>query len=64
MTSVEIDLDSPLREETQRIVEYLTVNGLLGKYADLSASEKLDFVERTCGGQLRDIVLRLTDNFN
>jgi hypothetical protein len=61
MTSVEIDLDSPSREEAQRIVEYLTVNGLLGDYADLSASEKLDFVEQTCGGQLRDIVLSLYD---
>lgn len=59
MTCVEIDLDSPARDETQRLIEYLTVNGLLGKYADLSASEKLDFVERTCGGQLRDIVLSL-----
>ncbi len=59
VTSVDIDLDSPLRDETNRIVEYLTVNGLLGSYSDLSASEKLNFVERTCGGQLRDIVLSL-----
>jgi hypothetical protein len=59
VTSVEIDLDSPIRDEALRIVEYLTVNGLLGKYSDLSASDKLDFVEQTCGGQLRDIVLSL-----
>ena len=59
VTSVQIDLDSPQREEMQRIVDYLTTNGLLGKYSDLSASEKLNFVERTCGGQLRDIVLSL-----
>jgi hypothetical protein len=59
MTCVEIDLDSPGREETLRIVEYLTVNGLFGKYAKLSNSEKLNFVERTCGRQLRDIVLSL-----
>ncbi|UEM04316.1 SIR2 family protein [Skermanella rosea] len=59
VTSIEIDLDSPLRDETQRMVEYLTVNGLLGNYSDLSTSEKLHFVERTCGGQLRDIVLSL-----
>lgn len=61
MTSVAIDLDSPSRDEALRIVEYLTVNGLLGDYADLSASEKLAFVEHTCGGQLRDIVLSLYD---
>ncbi|WP_026440807.1 SIR2 family protein [Acidocella facilis] len=59
VTSIEIDLDSPLREEAVRIVEYLTSNGLLGKYSDFSNSEKLQFVERTCGGQLRDIVLSL-----
>lgn len=59
VTTLDIDLDSPLREEATRIVAYLTVNGLLGKYADLSDTEKLDFVERKCGGQLRDIVLSL-----
>ncbi|MGO8614704.1 SIR2 family protein [Rhizobium ruizarguesonis] len=59
VTCVEIDLDSPTRDETDRIVQYLTVNGLLGKYSDLSNPEKLAFVERTCGGQLRDIVLSL-----
>jgi hypothetical protein len=59
VTAVEIDLDSPLRDETLRMVDYLTVNGLLGKYSDLSSSEKLNFLERTCGGQLRDIVLSL-----
>jgi len=59
VTPIEIDLDSPLRDETQRTADYLTVNGLLGKYSDLSAPEKLHFVERTCGGQIRDIVLSL-----
>ncbi len=59
VTCIEIDLDSPTRDETRRIVEYLTVNGLLGKYSDLSDSKKLDFVERICGGQMRDIVLSL-----
>ena len=41
VTSIEVDLDSPLRDETMRIVEYLTVNGLLGRYSDLSASNAL-----------------------
>lgn len=59
MTFIQIDLDSPARDETQRIVAYLTLNGLLGKYSDLSDSEKLNFIERTCGGQIRDIVLSL-----
>ncbi|CCE96381.1 hypothetical protein SFHH103_01886 [Sinorhizobium fredii HH103] len=59
VTCVEVDLDSPTRDETHRMVQYLTVNGLLGKYSDLSDSEKLDFVERTCGRQLRDVVLSL-----
>lgn len=59
VTTVDIDLDSPSREEATRMVAYLAVNGLLGKYADLSDSEKLDFVERKCGGQIRDIVLSL-----
>ncbi|CAI9403548.1 hypothetical protein ANOBCDAF_04440 [Pleomorphomonas sp. T1.2MG-36] len=59
VTTVDIDLDTPTREETQRMVDYLSVNGLLGKYADLSQSEKLAFIERTCSGQLRDIVLSL-----
>lgn len=59
LTFVQIDLDTPQREETQRIVDYLTINGLLGKHAELSAAAKLNFVERRCGGQLRDIVLSL-----
>ena len=58
-TCVEIDLDSPQRDETLRIIDYLTVNGLLGSYADLSQSEKLNLIERICGGQLRDVVLSL-----
>lgn len=62
VTPIEIDLDSPQREETQRIVEYLAVNGLLGKRSDLSDAEKLNFIERTCGGQLRDIILSLYEN--
>lgn len=59
VTSIEIDLDSPARDETQRMVKYLEVNGLLGKYSDLADSEKLNFVEHVCGGQIRDIVLSL-----
>ncbi|MDH7793400.1 SIR2 family protein [Ochrobactrum sp. AN78] len=59
ITTIDIDLDVQMREEASRIVAYLTVNGLLGKYADLTDPEKLDFVERKCGGQLRDIVLSL-----
>lgn len=59
VTTIDIDLDSPMRDEARRTVAYLTVNGLLGKYADLSDPEKLHFVERKCGGQLRDIVLSL-----
>ncbi|MBP2230390.1 DNA-binding cell septation regulator SpoVG [Azospirillum agricola] len=58
-TCVQIDLDSPQRDETKRTVEYLAVNGLLGKYSNLTDNEKLDFVEKTCGSQLRDIVLSL-----
>ncbi len=59
VTTIDIDLDMPTRDEAIRTVAYLTVNGLLGKYADLSEAEKLDFIERKCGGQLRDIVLSL-----
>ncbi|MBO0134137.1 SIR2 family protein [Agrobacterium burrii] len=59
VTTIDIDLDSPMREEASRIVGYLSVNGLLGQYADLTDPEKLHFVEKKCGGQLRDIVLSL-----
>lgn len=59
VTTIDIDLDMPTRDEATRTVAYLTANGLLGKYADLSEAEKLDFIERKCGGQLRDIVLSL-----
>lgn len=48
-----------MREESSRIIAYLSVNGLLEKYAELTDSEKLQFVEKNCGGQLRDIVLSL-----
>jgi len=59
VTAVEIDLDNPAREEIQRTVQYLSVNGLLGKYSELSDVEKLKFIESTCRGQLRDVVLSL-----
>lgn len=58
-TPIEIDLNTPLRDENLRIVKYLDVNGLLGRYADLTEREKLEFVEKKCGGQLRDIILTL-----
>ncbi|MCF1470998.1 MULTISPECIES: SIR2 family protein [Rhizobium/Agrobacterium group] len=59
VTTVDIDLDLQMRDEAVRTVTYLTVNGLLGKYADLSEAEKLQFVQKKCGGQLRDVILSL-----
>lgn len=58
-TYIEIDLNIPKRDESERIVNYLNINGLLGEYADLTEREKIEFVEKKCGGQLRDIVLSL-----
>jgi hypothetical protein len=59
VTCIEVDLDTMQRDESRRTVEYLKTNGLLGKYADLPEGDKLSFVEKTCGGQVRDIVLSL-----
>jgi hypothetical protein len=59
VTPIEIDLNAPLRDENMRIVSYMDENGLLGDNADWSPKEKLDFVEKKCGGQLRDIILSL-----
>ncbi len=58
-TSIEIDLNSPQRDECERIVSYLDQNGLLGSNASWSEREKIDFVQNRCGGQLRDIILSL-----
>ena len=58
-TFIEIDLNISQRDESQRVVSYLNENGLLGDYAELSEAEKLAFVEKTCRGQLRDVVLSL-----
>ncbi|SUS08781.1 conserved hypothetical protein [uncultured Defluviicoccus sp.] len=58
-TSIEIDLNSPQRDECERIVTYLDQNGLLGKNANWSPREKMEFVQKKCGGQLRDIILSL-----
>ena len=59
VTPIEIDLNVSSRDESLRILKYMEVNGLLGSYADLTESEKLEFVERKCGGQIRDIILSL-----
>lgn len=61
VTPIEIDLNAPQRDETLRIITYLDENGLLGSNADWSQKEKQDFVEKRCGGQLRDIILSLYD---
>ncbi len=58
-TPIEIDLNSPQRQESLRIVSYLNENGLLGANADWDETEKLNFVETKCGGQLRDVILSL-----
>jgi hypothetical protein len=58
-TYIEIDLNTPQRDESERVITYLNENGLLGSYAELSEKEKLEFVEKRCGGQLRDIILSL-----
>ncbi len=59
VTCIDIDLDIMQRDESRRTVEYLKTNGLLGRYADLPESDKLLFIEKTCGGQVRDVVLSL-----
>uniref|UniRef100_UPI0012EDCE83 SIR2 family protein n=1 Tax=Mesorhizobium xinjiangense TaxID=2678685 RepID=UPI0012EDCE83 len=58
-TPIEIDLNMPLKDENHRIVRYLNENGLWGTQSDLTESEKLNLVEKKCGGQLRDVVLTL-----
>lgn len=58
-TPIEIDLNLSSRDHNLRIVSYLNENGLLGDNADLSDKEKLNFVEKECGGQLRDVILSL-----
>jgi hypothetical protein len=58
-TAIEIDLNLPRRDESLALVNYLDVNGLWGAIADQTDKEKLDFVERTCGSQLRDVILSL-----
>lgn len=59
LTPIEVDLNTPLRPETLGWVQYLDTNGLWGTDSDQSEREKLDLIERECGGQLRDLVLRL-----
>jgi hypothetical protein len=56
---IEIDLNTPQVGDSQRIITYLNANGLLGKHAELSENEKRRFVEKKCGGQLRDLILSL-----
>jgi hypothetical protein len=55
----EVDLNSPSREETQKIVSYCKVNTLFGKYAELSDDEINNFIDRECAGQIRDVILSL-----
>jgi CRISPR/Cas system-associated endoribonuclease Cas2 len=59
MTAIEIDLDVMMRHEAVQTLRYLDVNALLGRFADLGDNERLEFIEKTCGGQFRDIVLSL-----
>ena len=58
-TVIEIDLNLPRRDESLALIRYLNVNGLWGEIADQTEKEKIDFVERTCGSQLRDVILSL-----
>jgi hypothetical protein len=58
-TAIEIDLNLPRRDESLNLIRYLDVNGLWGEIADQTDKEKLDFIERTCGSQLRDVMLSL-----
>ncbi len=62
LSAIEIDLNDATTNEIKDWVRYLDENGLFGDNANLDIKEKINFIERRCGRQMRDLILDLYSN--
>lgn len=56
---VEVDLNIPSMDEIQKFARYIEENGLIGKFKNETGKDARYFIEKKCGGQLRDVVLSM-----